>query len=118
MDKHYIGIKDLQASCIIGIYSEERKHKQKILIDLQIEYEGNIAVRTDQIDDAIDYDKIREICLNATKEKNYLIEHLANNILDEIFATFSILSMEISIKKPDTYSDATYPYVTIKRDLR
>lgn len=115
MDRCFIGIKDLIYFCSIGAYPEERKYEQKLLIDIELEYLAIRAAKSDDLAFAVDYDEVKRVCQQASEKSYHLIESLANKILDDLFANFSIHLAKVIIKKPDIYEDKSYPYVRMER---
>ena len=62
-----IYIRDLLARCIIGIYENERKDKQDVIINVTLFADFKKACESDDINEAIDYKIIKKksiICNN------------------------------------------------------
>ncbi|MCK5391899.1 MAG: FolB domain-containing protein, partial [Deltaproteobacteria bacterium] len=53
-----IKIKNLKLRTIVGIYEWEKKTKQDIVINVEIEFDGSKAIETDNIEDTVDYKTI------------------------------------------------------------
>ncbi len=50
-DKIYI--RDLALRCIIGVYPEERREKQDVIINIVLECDHSAAAKSDQLADAV-----------------------------------------------------------------
>ena len=112
-----IGFNGLEIDCIIGIYPEERKVFQKLIIDVEVTLD--LDLKNDDIKSTIDYEKMADICRDlAKKGKKKLLESLANDILDILFSTFSIKKAYLYIKKPLAIKNASYAFVKVAREKK
>lgn len=97
-----ICIKNLRVSGILGVYEEERYAERAIIINARVEYDARDAVRTDALEDALDYKQIRDRIVNAVAGSKFrLIETLADRILEELIHDTRILFIELEIDKPN-----------------
>lgn len=55
MNRDKIYIRDLALRCIIGVYPEEKREKQDVVINIVLECDHSAAAKSDNLDDAIDY---------------------------------------------------------------
>lgn len=109
-----IGIKELKIEAFIGVYPEERKAKQDLIIDLEVTPTTNVL--KDDISSTINYEKIVEICKKAASEKTYfLIESLAEDILDRCLDSLPISQAFICLSKPRAFKDASAAYVKMTK---
>lgn len=99
--------KDFKVSTIIGVYKEERLKKTELSISLKIDFNATNAIKSDKLQDTIDYDKIAEI-LNLSAKSNFnLIESLAQNIINNLKTNLpQTQQIEIEIIKPNIVPQA------------
>lgn len=85
-------LRDLQAFCKLGIYDHERILGQSLLIQLELELDLNLAAKSDNVRDSIDYVAVSLAIRQLAQNKNFLlIEHLAHEIITMLFAKFNKL---------------------------
>lgn len=84
-----------------GHYDEEKVAGNKFLVDLTLWSDTSLAEKTDNLDDALNYQiayaLVKEVITNT---KSNLLENIAANILKKLFQEFKQLpKAEIIIKK-------------------
>jgi dihydroneopterin aldolase len=84
-----IEIEGMEFYAFHGHYAEEQIVGNKFLIDLRIETDCKAAGKTDDIHDALNYQTAYKIVAEQMKNKSYLLEHLAQRILDALFLNLS-----------------------------
>ena len=96
-----IHIKDITLQTIVGIFDWERHKKQKVVINIWIDYDAAKAMQTDQIQFAVDYKAITKRILKEAQTKHFfLIEKLAQKVLDIILEEKKVLKVVVQIDKP------------------
>ncbi len=96
-----IRIKNLRLRTIVGIFQFEREEVQDIIINLKIKYDDSVAVKTDNVEDALDYDKLtRKITEKVEKSRFFLLEKLTEFILNTIKEDKRITYIKLKIDKP------------------
>ncbi len=70
----------------MGISEEERIVGNKFLVDLTIETDMTIPAKSDNLKDAVNYQKVYDIVKSQMEMKSHLLEHIAGRILDSIYA--------------------------------
>lgn len=97
-----IKIKNLRVEAVIGVYDTEKKYKQPLLINLEIDYNEGVAPKTDRIDDTLNYhtvtDRVREYVENT---KFDLLEKLVEEISKIVLSYEKVHSVSIQIDKPE-----------------
>ncbi|MBU4486007.1 MAG: dihydroneopterin aldolase, partial [Candidatus Delongbacteria bacterium] len=63
-----ITIKGIEIQAVVGTLDYERTNSQKIIIDIEFEYDAEAAAISDDIKFAVDYSKIVELTIKAAKE--------------------------------------------------
>jgi D-erythro-7,8-dihydroneopterin triphosphate epimerase len=96
-----ISIKNLRVSGILGVYEEERRAERDIIVNTQIEYDASDAVRTDALEDAMDYKQIRDRIVNFIEGTRFkLLEKLADGIVQELVGDERVLKVKLEVDKP------------------
>ncbi len=114
MDK--IFIRDLALRCIIGIFPEERREKQDILINVEMHADLRKAGRSDDLNDTVNYKSIKLAILKLVENSKFqLIESLAENIADIALADEKVQQVIVTIDKPGALRFAKSSAVEIIR---
>lgn len=71
-----------------GHYEEERKLGGKFSVDIYIETDFNKAISSDDLKDAVDYERVYKLIYEEIQHKTKLLESLADRILKRIMNTF------------------------------
>ncbi|MEA2067718.1 MAG: dihydroneopterin aldolase [Verrucomicrobiota bacterium] len=114
MDK--IFIRKLALRCIIGLYPEERREKQDIVINVEMHADLRKAGRSDDLNDTVDYKAIKKAILKLVEKSGFqLIESLAENIADIALADDKVQEVVVTIDKPGALRFAKSSAVEITR---
>ncbi len=91
-----IHIDALEIGCIIGVLDFERELQQKVLLDLELEYQYKKG-------EFLDYGKItNDLEAHLKKERYLLLEEALLGIKEMLFAEFpTIKTLYIKLSKPD-----------------
>jgi dihydroneopterin aldolase len=81
-----IQIENMEFYSFHGHFKEERIVGNKFLVDLTIETDMNLAAASDNLKDAVNYQKVYDIVKSQMEMKSHLLEHIAGRILDAIYA--------------------------------
>jgi D-erythro-7,8-dihydroneopterin triphosphate epimerase len=99
MDRIYI--RDLALRCIIGLYPEERKNKQDVIINIVLETDLRVAGKSDNLNDTVDYKAIKLAILDFVESSSFnLIESLAEGIAAICLKDRRVQSATVTIDKP------------------
>ncbi|MCV2508456.1 MAG: dihydroneopterin aldolase [Candidatus Lightella neohaematopini] len=100
----------------IGIYNWEKINLQKLIIDLEIGYSGSL-VRYDKCNKYfIDYKVVSDEIMLITNNKHfYLVEQLAEYIVQHLIKKFNMFYIKIKVSKPNAIPNASNVSVIIKR---
>jgi 7,8-dihydroneopterin aldolase/epimerase/oxygenase len=95
-------IKDLRVQTIIGTKKWERQKKQNVIINIEMEFDGEKAAQTDSIAHTINYERVIMRIINYVEKSHYfLIEKLATSILSIIMKdNLSITNATVEVNKP------------------
>lgn len=96
-----IKIKNLKLKTIIGINPQERVTKQEVVINVAIEVDAAKAIKTDNIDHALDYKVItKKIIAEVEKTSFFLLEKLADFILQLVMSNRQAKKVTVEVDKP------------------
>lgn len=113
-DKIYI--RDLSVRCIIGINDDERTQKQDVVINIILHADLKKAGQTDNIDDTVDYKKIKKEILSLTENSSYfLVEKLAEEIAQTCLENQRIQRVNVTVDKPGALRFARSVAIEIER---
>lgn len=104
-----IRIKNLRLRTIIGVNAWEREKQQDIILNIKLEYNGDRASVSDNIEDTLNYKTItKRVIAVVESSKYYLLEKLAQKILTAILEDSKVESATVEIDKPQAlrYSDS------------
>jgi D-erythro-7,8-dihydroneopterin triphosphate epimerase len=95
-----IRVKDLRLRTYIGIKEEEILNRQDILINLTILYSAVDAVRSTEIETALNYRTITKAIIKHVEENRFaLLERLTQEILDLVMANPAVRYGEVEVDK-------------------
>ena len=97
-----IYIRDLALRCIIGIFPEERKARQDVVLNLVLHCRPfEQAAASDDISDTVDYKGItKQIIGLVEKSEFFLIEKLAQEVADVVLEHPGVETVEVTLDKP------------------
>ena len=98
-----IRVKDLSLRTFIGFKPHEKKHKQDVLIQLEVEVETSMVEHNDdyQVDGFYDYRSMTKSVIKLVEESRFdLLEALTRNVLDEIMSNPLVKKARVEIEKP------------------
>ena len=94
-------IKNLRLRTIIGINDWERVEKQDVVINLELELDGIRAMETDRIEDTVNYKSLtKRVISEVEKSEFYLIEKMAEHILQVVLEDPKIKKATVEVDKP------------------
>ena len=95
-----IQIENMEFYAFHGHFKEERIVGNKFLVDLTIETDMKTPAESDNLKDAVNYQRIYDIVKSQMGMKSHLLEHIAGRILDSIYAEMDgIEKVTIKISK-------------------
>jgi len=95
-----IQIENMEFYAYHGCFKEEQIVGNRFLVDLTIETDMNIPSKTDNINDALNYQSAYELVKQEMQKKSHLLEHIAGRILDVLYAKFnSIKKATVKVSK-------------------
>lgn len=115
LDRIYV--RDLNLRCIIGIYPDERKDRQDVVVNLMLEGDFAKASRTDSIDDTANYKTITKSIIRLVESSEfYLVETLAEKIAAVCLDDPMVHRATVTLDKPGALRFARSVAVEITRE--
>ncbi len=76
-------IENIKLRTIVGIYEWEKKSKQDVIINVELEFDGAAAIKSDNIKDSVNYKTINKQIITLVENTNFdLIEKIAGDVLE------------------------------------
>lgn len=115
MDRIYI--KDLLLRCIVGVYEEERREKQDIVINITLHADLSKARQSDRIEDSVDYKAVKNRVIALVDNSSfYLLETLADRIASVCLEDPRVQRAEVLVEKPGALRFARSVGVEVTRE--
>lgn len=112
-----IHIRDLLTRCIVGVFPEERREKQDIVLNITLYTDLSRAGQTDRIEDTVDYKAVKKQVLQLVEKSSFLlIERLAEEIARLCLAAPGVHRVTVVVDKPGALRFARSVAVEITRD--
>jgi len=93
-------IKDLAASCRIGVFEWEQATPQSIWIDLELAIDAGRAAAKDDLRDAVDYGRlVTTVKQHAEHHRFRLLETLAEGLAQLVLKEFATPQVRVRVKK-------------------
>lgn len=99
MDKIFID--DLLMRCIIGIFPDERIHKQDVIVSLCLYSDTRAAAKSESIDDTVSYKDIQEEIMAMVEGSSFqLVETMAAAIAELCLSHKGVEAVRLRVDKP------------------
>lgn len=111
-------ITNLRLRTIVGIYEWEKKTQQDIIINVELEFDGSEAVRTDNIQYSVDYKKINKDIINTVEKRGYnLIERICGDVSEIVMSNDKVQRVRVRVDKPGAlrFTDSVSVEITRER---
>jgi FolB domain-containing protein len=111
-----IHIRDLKLRCIVGVFSEERREKQDVTIQITLFADLRPSGRSDNLADTVDYKAIKQQVVAMVEQSSFqLVERLAQAIADICLAPPLVQAVQVTVEKPGALRFARTVSVEITR---
>jgi dihydroneopterin aldolase len=83
-----------------GVYEHERAEGRRFRVDLEVVVDTDVAARSDDLDDALDYRSLAASVLDVGQgPSHHLIESLAEAIAERLLADQRVGGVELALRK-------------------
>ncbi len=117
MEKNIIFVKNFITYCLIGVYPEEKKNKQKIKVSVKLNIKRRIT--SDKLSSTVCYQNILNSLENIQKYEHIkLVETLANKLAEELKKINDVTKIKIKIVKCDISKKNTDVGFILKKNIK
>jgi len=96
-----INIENLRLRTTVGIYEWEQKVKQDIIINIEIEFDGALAIEKDSIEHTVDYKTLTKKIIAMVEDTKYnLIERISGDVVKLIMQDQKVQRASVKVDKP------------------
>ena len=111
-----IYINELRISCIVGVFSHERKKKQPLIISVALTVDTKKAGKTDTIADTVSYHELTNEIIYVIEQSSYqLIEKVAQIVADICLKDKRVKQVLVQVEKPHALKQAKSSAIEIIR---
>lgn len=111
-----IHIRELRLRCVVGVYPEERKEKQDVVINITLHTDLRRAGQSDDLNDTIDYKAIKKEVVSMVEQSSFLlIERLAEEASAIALKPEGVTAVDVTVDKPGALRFARSVAVEIHR---
>lgn len=111
-----IFLEDLRVEAVIGIWEWERRVRQTVSLNLEMQTDVKRAAATDEIDAALDYKSIAKEIIRIVETSEFkLVETLAETLARIVVTDFGVGWVKLSVSKPGAIEGSRNVGVLIER---
>ncbi|MBW3567813.1 MAG: dihydroneopterin aldolase [Proteobacteria bacterium] len=109
-------VRDLRVRALVGIFEWERRIRQELRIDLEMDFDIRKAAGSDRIEDALDYKAVSQRVKAHIEASSFqLVEALAESIATLVLKEFPVAGVKLTLNKTGAVRDARDVGVIIER---
>ncbi len=95
-----IELEDMQFHARHGHFEEEQVVGNTFLVNVFIKTDCRRAADSDNLEDALDYQKVYRLVKKEMEQPSHLLEHVVNRIMDTLTLTFpEIITLRVKLSK-------------------
>jgi 7,8-dihydroneopterin aldolase/epimerase/oxygenase len=97
----WIHLHRVQVQCVLGVYPAERERVRPVWMDISLECDMRAAAKSDQLEDALDYEQIEAAVVGMAKKARFrLVETLAAHVAEACLKHPMVRSARVVVEKP------------------
>ena len=109
-------IRELEIDTVIGIFEWERRIRQTVRLDIEMDADVARAAASDAIEDALDYKAVSKRVQSFVAESEFqLVETLAERVAQLIIQEFGVPRVKLTLSKPGALRGARDVGVIVER---
>ncbi len=113
-----ITIENMEFYAYHGCFTEEQAIGTHFFVDVKFTQDSTLAVKTDDIEDTVNYLSVYQSIKKEMSQNSRLIEHLAHRVLLRLFKDFAeIQTANITIKKMNPPLGGKMQHVAVTMQL-
>ena len=114
--KRKILVRDLVLKISVGIHDFEKKKKQRVKFNLDINTDPSLVPDDNNINSIINYEDVIKNIKKITNKKHYfLLETLAEKIFLKLFENIRVKKVKLRIEKLDVFRNTTSVGIEIEK---
>ena len=114
--KRKILVRDLVLKISVGIHDFEKKKKQRVKFNLDINTDPSLVPDDNNMNSIINYEDVIKNIKNITNKKHYLLlETLAEKIFLKLFENIRVKKVKLRIEKLDVFRNTTSVGIEIEK---
>jgi dihydroneopterin aldolase len=112
----HVFIEALEIDTVIGIYDWERRIRQTLVFDLEMQFDNRVPAASDNIADTLDYKAVSKRLIDFVSGSEYgLVESLAERCAEIVLQEFNVARVRLKLSKPGAVRGARAVGVIIER---
>jgi FolB domain-containing protein len=116
MGGDWIHLRGVEVDCVLGVYAEERERERPVRIDVSLACEVRRAGASDDLADALNYERIEADVVAAAKASRCrLVEALAERVAAACLAYEGVRRVRVRVEKPGALAHTRSVAVEIVR---
>ncbi|MEX1032079.1 MAG: dihydroneopterin aldolase [Cellvibrionaceae bacterium] len=109
-------IRELKIETIIGVYEWEKRNKQTLIFDIEVEADISKAIETDELQYTLDYKAMADRLTEYAANNHFnLVEALAERVAGILQQEFGATWVRLRVAKPGPLDNARDVGVVIER---
>jgi dihydroneopterin aldolase len=109
-----IEIRGLRVYAHHGVHEHEAREGQQFVLDVVLDMDSQIAARTDDIDDTIDYTELVSHVAEMVRSNRFnLIEALGAHIAEQLLSARRVAAVRVTVTKPEVELDEDVDAVAV-----
>lgn len=109
-------IEALEVEALIGIYDWERRIRQPLLFDIEMEFDNRVPATSDDIADTLNYKAVSKRVVEYVSQSGFgLVETLAERVAAIVIEEFGVARVRLKLSKPGAVRGARAVGVIIER---
>ncbi|MDP8161722.1 dihydroneopterin aldolase [Pasteurella skyensis] len=112
-------IKELTVFASVGVYEWEKSIKQRLVFNLEMAWDFQQAVQTDNVADCLNYAEVSQTVIEFVESQHFdLVETIAHRLAELLQVKFNIPWIKVELHKPQAVAQATSVGVIVERGIK
>ncbi|EJD6663441.1 bifunctional dihydroneopterin aldolase/7,8-dihydroneopterin epimerase [Providencia sp. CRE-3FA-0001] len=112
-------IEQLSVITTIGVYDWEQDIEQKLVLDIEMEWDNQRASMSDNVEYCLDYAQVSQAIISYVEENKFgLVERVAEEVAQLLLTQFKSPWVRIRVAKPGAVARARQVGVVIERGIK
>lgn len=111
-----IFIEQLCVMTTIGVYDWEQRIRQKLIFDIEMEWDNRKAAASDDVKECLNYAEISDAVVQYVEKNRFaLVERVAEEVAELLLTRFPSPWVRIKVSKPNAVAQTKHVGVIIER---